>query len=184
MNPSVAMIIGLILALIGTIVLWILVIPKRKDGTLSPFLQKLHDYFQFKQLYIEVVMKFFFSLLTVACVTVGFFMLFASVESYGGSQSFALYGLLMMLLGPIALRFIYEMAMMFILLVQNVSDIKQKLGAGDKVEAPAVRPTVEPVNRPISPVNTFNAPRGKVCKNCGNVCGAGADFCPECGTRL
>lgn len=79
-------------------------------------------------------------------------MLFASVESRGGSQSFALCGLLMMLPGPIALRFVYEMAMMFILPVQNVSDIRQKPGAGNKAGAAAAdRPMVGPAIRPFTP---------------------------------
>ncbi|MCR5552785.1 MAG: zinc ribbon domain-containing protein [Oscillospiraceae bacterium] len=177
MEPNIALIIGGVLALIGTIVLWVVAIRKKKDGTLSPFLQKLHNYFQFKQLYIESVMKFFFTLLTLACITVGFFLLFSSVDSYYGSHSFALYGLILMIGGPIALRFVYEMTIMFILLVQNVSDIKRKLGAGISAGVTTEQPAAPAYSRPIPP-------SGKVCGNCGNVCSSSADFCPECGTRL
>ena len=49
-------IIGILLAIAATIVLYIKVMPKRYDGKLkNKFLQFLHDFFNFKTFYIEAL---------------------------------------------------------------------------------------------------------------------------------
>ncbi len=77
-------IIGILLAIAATIVLYIKVMPKRYDGKLgNKFLQFLHDFFNFKTFYIEALTKFVFVLLTCACIFVGFLLLFGKIEYYG-----------------------------------------------------------------------------------------------------
>lgn len=126
-------IIGLILAIAATVFLYIKVMPANKDGKFeNKYLQFLHDYFHFKTLYIEAVTKFIFVLLTCICVFVGFMLLFGKIEYYSyfygsSSSSTFLYGLGLMILGPIVLRITYELVMMTILLVQNVISINRKL---------------------------------------------------------
>mgnify|MGYP007047218942 CR=1 FL=1 len=82
--------------------------------------------------YIEALTKFVFVLLTCACIFVGFLLLFGKIEYYGYfgatfGQSTFLYGLGLMILGPLVLRVTYEFVMMAILLVQNVIAINRKL---------------------------------------------------------
>ena len=126
-------IIGILLAIAATIVLYIKVMPKKYDGKLgNKFLQFLHDFFNFKTFYIEALTKFVFVLLTCACIFVGFLLLFGKIEYYGYfgatfEQSTFLYGLGLMILGPLVLRVTYEFVMMAILLVQNVIAINRKL---------------------------------------------------------
>lgn len=135
-------IIGILLAIAATIVLYIKVMPKRYDGKLgNKFLQFLHDFFNFKTFYIEALTKFVFVLLTCACIFVGFLLLFGKIEYYGYfgatfEQSTFLYGLGLMILGPLVLRVTYEFVMMAILLVQNVIAINRKL----KVQVSPVSP--------------------------------------------
>ena len=77
-------IIGILLAIAATIVLYIKVMPKKYDGKLkNKFLQFLHDFFNFKTFYIEALTKFVFVLLTCACIFVGFLLLFGKIEYYG-----------------------------------------------------------------------------------------------------
>lgn len=103
-------IIGILLAIAATIVLYIKVMPKKYDGKLeNKFLQFLHDFFHFKTFYIEALTKFVFVLLTCACIFVGFLLLFGKIEYYGYfgatfEQSTFLYGLGLMILGPLVLR--------------------------------------------------------------------------------
>ena len=151
---NVAPILGIIFALAGTIVAYVLVMPKSKDGNLgNKFLQFLHDFFHFKQLYVEYVLKFIYMLGTLFCIVTGFFWLF----SYA-----ALTGLMLMILGPVVLRLTYEFTMMFILLVQNTMDINKKL-KGNKAAAPA-----EPVYRFCTGCGTrYDANATSVCPNCG-----------------
>ena len=126
-------IIGILLAIAATIVLYIKVMPKKYDGKLeNKFLQFLHDFFHFKTFYIEALTKFVFVLLTCAFIFVGFLLLFGKIEYYGYfgatfEQSTFLYGLGLMILGPLVLRVTYEFVMMAILLVQNVIAINRKL---------------------------------------------------------
>ena len=126
-------IIGILLAVAATIFLYIKVMPKKYDGKLeNKFLQFLHDFFHLKTFYIEALTKFVFVLLTCACIFVGFLLLFGKIEYYGYfgatfEQSTFLYGLGLMILGPLVLRVTYEFVMMAILLVQNVIAINRKL---------------------------------------------------------
>ncbi len=128
-------IIGIVLAVAATIFFCVRVLPKKYDGRLdSKFLQFLHDFFNFKTFYIEALTKFIFILLTCLCIFVGFLLMFGKFEYYGYfgmtfTQSTFLYGLGIMLLGPLVLRVTYEFVMMAILLVQNVIDINRKMKA-------------------------------------------------------
>ena len=181
MNPEVALIIGAVSALICSIVLFVLVMPKSRDGQLPRFWQVVHNYFHFKQLFVEAALKFLFAFFTFFCIVCGFFLLFCSTEVrygfYYTDRSLALYGLGLMLLGPLVLRLVYEVTMMFVLLVQNVIDINKKLKGN--VSAGSAAPVVSAA--PVAP----SAPVKPVCPVCGipydpNV----SDFCHNCGTKL
>ena len=81
-------IIGILLAIAATIVLYIKVMPKRYDGKLgNKFLQFLHDFFNFKTFYIEALTKFVFVLLTCACIFVGFLLLFGKKVQFQISKT-------------------------------------------------------------------------------------------------
>lgn len=143
---STLMIIGIILGIAATVFLYVKVLPKKCDGNLNnKFLQFLHDFFHFKHLYIEEILKFLFTLATCLCIAVGFMLLFGRVEYYYygfgsyGQSTFG-YGLLIMVGGPILLRITYELTMMLVLLVKNVMDINGKLKAGCCKAEPDVEP--------------------------------------------
>lgn len=139
MPPVAAIILGSIATIVLTVLLYIKVLPRKMDGALeNPFLQFLHDFFHFKKLYLEEVLRFIFTLATVACIAIGAFLLI-TVNSYDGyyysySTWYGGYGLLLMIGGPIFLRLVYEGFMMAILLVKNTIEINSKL---KKPEAPA-----------------------------------------------
>lgn len=130
-RTDVAVILGVIHAIAATVLLYIMVLPKRKDGKLNAFLQQVHNFFNVKKLYLEEVLKFLYVLSSVLMVCVGFFMLLGYEYGYNyygpAKQSTFLPGLLVMVLGPIALRLVYEGIMMFILLVKNTMEINNKI---------------------------------------------------------
>ena len=127
-----ALILGSIAAIAATIFLYIMVLPKRLDGNFSnPILQWLHDYFHFKKLYIESVLRFIFVLASAAIVCYGFFAMLGYVGYGRYKESTFLPGLLLMVFGPVVLRLFYEGTMMFILLVKNVIEINKKLSNKD-----------------------------------------------------
>lgn len=136
---EVSFVLGIMAAIVLTILAYVFVMPKKNDGNFShPALQKFHDIFHFKKLYLESILKFIYVLATIFCVCVGFFMIFGYREVWGyydvEKSSTALIGLLTMVGGPILLRLTYESLMMFILLVKNTMEINNKLSAPKKEE--------------------------------------------------
>lgn len=129
-DPTMVVVISVLVALVLTILLWILVIPEKRRPKLGKFFAFLADLFNFKSLLIEKILKFTYVLLTLFAIVFGFCMLF--IVSYG--ESMALYGVLIMILGPIALRLVYELSMMGVLLVNNVIEINKKMSVEQKVE--------------------------------------------------
>ncbi len=153
---TVTFIIGFAVALTiaATILLYIFVIPEKKRNSLPKIGVVLHDIFTFKTLYIEKVLRFIYTVATVFCIIAGFLLLFGFVSydygyGYSYTQWFGGYGILLMVVGPIALRLTYESLMMFILLVKNTIQINNKLGvkedkvAAEKTAAPAQNPEIE-----------------------------------------
>lgn len=112
-------ILGILAAIILTILLYVAVLPESKNGKLGKFGQFLHDFFTFKKLYIEAVLRFLYVLSTMLCIAIGFFSMF-------GASFFS--GLGLMILGPIVVRIAYELIMLVIILVSNVIAINRKLG--------------------------------------------------------
>ena len=124
---------AVILTLVITIVLAIAVVPDKKRSKLKGFGRFLNDIFNFRGLLIESITRFFYLLTTVAFVVFGFFMLFLVVEQesfFDDSVRTVWYGwigIILMVVGPIVTRLIFEAAMLFILLVKNVIKINNKL---------------------------------------------------------
>ncbi|MBR6594423.1 MAG: hypothetical protein IKK83_04500 [Clostridia bacterium] len=198
MSYGIVAILGFISALVCTILVCIFVLPEKKRPSLNGFFKGLHDIFNFKQLLIEKILKFCYVFATLSSILTGFFMLF-SVETYYDYSYYGITehtswvgyrGLLVMLLGPIVIRLIFEASMMFILLVKNVIQINGKLKSRNDSEenkdvfepAVPVFTAKAPIQQPI--VNDQPAQQSaRVCVNCGNTLGDTDIFCKSCGTR-
>lgn len=134
MPTNVATILGIILALLSTVAAYIFIIPESRRKNLNKFLKILHDILTFKQLLIETILRFLYIFATLACISIGFFMLF-SVE-YG--QSMFGIGLLMIIGAPILLRLIFELFMLTFIQVKNLIEINKKTPA-PRAAAPRAR---------------------------------------------
>lgn len=162
-----------ILSLIATIVCCIFILPRKNDGHFpTRFGQFLHDLFHFKRLWLEYILKVLYIFETLFVILCGFSFLFMR-----GGYAF-LIGLGVMILGPIAVRILYELMMMLILLVQNVIDINRKLGPGGLARSPRDKaPSFDPSSAPApTPAVTF-------CSNCGAQIPPESEFCPICGKK-
>lgn len=149
-----AIFIAAVAAIVLTVYLCIKVLPAKHDGTFDKKpLQLAHDYFNFKKLYLESVLKILFTFLTVASViggvvygTIGnifqFIGSFGRAVTYGYEMSWVwgslitnfFIGVGIAVLGPIVLRLVYEGLLMFILLVKNVIEINNKMKTSQKKE--------------------------------------------------
>lgn len=154
---------GALLGIAATVLLYIFILPEKKRERLPKILKVLHDIFNFKGLMLETILRFLYTLSTVLCILVGFMMLFGFqyYDSYYYSYShwYGLEGLIIMILGPIALRIAFELVMMFILLVKNVMAINNKLKGDEKApaaeQAPAANYTAPTQQAPTA--NSFNS---------------------------
>ncbi len=133
-------VLGCLTALAATVLAFIFVLPEKKREKLPKVLKIVHDILNMKQLFLETFLRALYVLSTAACVFVGVMMLFGfdiyNGTYYSRSQWYGGYGLLLAIVGPIAVRIAFEGLMMFILLVKNTIEINKKLKAQD--EAPVV----------------------------------------------
>ncbi len=158
----------IILSLVAAIAVAIFIAPEKKKGQQQGFVAWLNDLFNFRTLFVEKIFKFLYILSTCFCLIGGLFTLFSAIGTKYGGDYLALSGLLVMVLGPVAVRIVYEIVMMFILLVKNTIQINNKLP--DNGAAPAAPAYVAPA-----------APNYVFCTNCGTKYDANVGRCPNCG---
>ena len=124
------LIISVLLAIVATVLALIFIVPEKRREKLNAFGRFLHDTLNFKYLIIEKILQTLYIFATAYIILSGFFMLFQKTPDYGfgyGGTWLGGYGILMMILGPIIIRLIYELLMMSIILVKNVISINSKL---------------------------------------------------------
>ena len=178
-------IIALVLALAATVLAFIFIVPEKKNTKTNAFLKILHDTLNFKYLIIEKILQALYIFATAYIITLGFCMLFyveigtnyyiysTPTKWYGG------YGLLVMIVGPILVRLMYEVLMMFVLLIKNVIQINNKLKNENGKDSADIfaTPKIPVPKRPAKPATTF-------CRNCGAKVTENEMFCSNCGARL
>ena len=120
-------VIALILSIITVILAFIFIVPEKKKAKLNKLGKFLHDTFNFKYLIVEKILQALYILLTAYVIILGFFMLFSVQNTYWGTKWYGGYGILLMILGPISIRLVYELLMLVIILVKNVISINNKL---------------------------------------------------------
>lgn len=177
---AVISILALVMSIVAVILAFIFIVPDHKREGFNKFWKFVHDTFNFKYLIVEKILQALYIFATVYVILFGFCMLFYVQPGYSGyyysrpAQWLGGYGLLIMILGPIAVRLAYELIMMSILLVKNVIQINTKLqGTGEEKSDAAPVEFVEP-----TPAVTAD-----VCPNCGAAV-ADAIFCANCGTKV
>ena len=94
-----------------------------KAEKLGRFGKFLHDAVNFKFLIVEKILQALYIFVTAYVILCGFFMLFMAPETWTGRHWLGGYGILLMVLGPIAVRLCYELLMMAVLLLKNVISI-------------------------------------------------------------
>lgn len=163
-------IIATILAIIATVAAFILVVPESKREKLGRFGKFLHDAVNFKFLIVEKILQALYIFVTAYLILCGFFMLFMAPETWTGRHWLGGYGILLMVLGPIAVRLCYELLMMAVLLLKNVISINRKLKNQNERSADADLFAVPELHRtqpsqptaPVTPVVLRLLPSGRL----------------------
>lgn len=210
-------IISAVMALAATVLAFLFIVPENKRKNLNKIGKLAHDICNFKFLIIEKILQALYIFCTALVIILGFILLFYFEEQYsyfGESrvQWYGGWGLLIMILGPIAIRLVYEGMMMAILLVKNVIQINNKIEApadengeekedifgvnlpfsapaeepapvAEPVAAPSVAPAAVPYAEPAAPVAPVAPAAPAFCSKCGAKAGEGI-FCSVCGNKL
>lgn len=134
------------------------------------------------------MLKFLYLLSTLFCIFVGFFLLFGKVEylspsffsSYPSySASTFLHGLILLIVGPVVLRILYEGAMLLIIAVRNLVEINRKLGAKPGSASDPIPNEEDTKDAESSSVS--NESSTLYCSQCGTPYDKSAGVCPNCG---
>jgi hypothetical protein len=127
MPVNAAYILGILSAIAATVLAFVFILPDKKKAALPDALKKIADILDFRTLFLEKIIKALYLFLTFACICVGLFMLISVNYGFYTDMWMGGIGLLIMIVGPIVIRILFESAMLFILLVQNVIEINNKL---------------------------------------------------------
>lgn len=167
MPATVAYVLGILGAIGVTIVAVILLMPQKRVSKMNKFFYELHKIVNFKSLLLEKILKILYVFSTCVCILVGFFLLLSWEESYWGD---AVYnggvGILLMIVGPVAVRLFYEVLMMFVLLVNNTIEIRKHLTDSKDSEDSV------PVKEKVAPEYVF-------CVHCGTRYDKNSGNCPN-----
>ncbi|MBO5783374.1 MAG: hypothetical protein J6R33_00220 [Clostridia bacterium] len=135
MPVNAAYILGILSAIAATVLAFIFILPDKKKAALPDALKKIADILDFRTLFLEKIIKALYLFLTFSCICVGLFMLISVNYGFYTDMWMGGIGLLIMIVGPIVIRILFESTMLFILLVQNVMEINKKLSEQDKKDA-------------------------------------------------
>lgn len=185
MSPAI-IVLAAMGALAAAILAFIFIIPAHKRPGLNKFMQFVHDVCNFKFLIIEKIVQFLYVLSTAFSITLGFFMLFWFETYRRSTEWYGYYGLLLMVVGPIAVRIAYEILMLGLLAIKNIIQINNKLknqNEDDAATDPFATPSIDFIqpSAPAAPVAPV-APAVMICPTCGAPKNVG-EFCSNCGTR-
>lgn len=128
-------VVSFILAIIGGILVYFLFI-KGKDLKLSNGLQKLRDLLDFKIMLIEPILKILYLVITLFIMLSSFSLITVNFLGF----------LLMFILGPIIVRIIYEVSIMFLMIWKNTKIIADNT-TKEKPERKEKKETKEDTNK-------------------------------------
>ena len=168
----ISLILAIIISIVGTILAFVLIVPDKKRNGLNKFFKFLHDLFNFKFLTIEKILQALYIISTIFVIVYGFFSLFLFVPKNFFSDEvvwMGWIGLLLMVLGPIAIRLVFECLMMFVILVKNTNQINNKLGTSYAEDKPKAAAPVEDNVWFCTQCGFKNAGDGVFCNNCGKA---------------
>lgn len=134
------LIVSVVLAIVGGIVAYVMFVSKKNKNEYTGFIKWLHDFLNFKNFFIEMVLKVLYIMSAIFITLSSFSFISTSVAAF----------FMYLILGNIIVRILFETTLMFLTLVKNTSEINDKLGISKKV---VEKPTVKPEKKNEKKVN-------------------------------
>ena len=189
------LIVSLIVALLVVILLYSYILPEKRRAVLNGFFTVVHDFFSVKTLWIEAILKFMYVFGVIFLIIFGISLFFVD-----GLENKGWYGLFCIIIGPIIERLAYEFTMLFIWLVKNVMDIRNKLydapsqfPEGPKTSAAEVFGSItqklQAATESKNPAGDSVAVKTEnenvvFCSKCGYKNPGDSAFCAHCGNKM
>ncbi len=181
---TTSIIISAILTLLLVIVLYIFILPQSKRASLNTFFQMVHDFLNIRRLMVESIFRFIYVCCVVFCIIFGFIYLFEDFKV----------GIMLILLGPIASRIVFESLLLVFILTRNVMDINNHLKGIDstpeKTSSVSFGDLASKFGQTIQNITTSQTapqapvPGQKVCSKCGKPISGESAFCIYCGQKV
>lgn len=116
-NSSIWIIISLVLAIVGGILIYFLFLNKKNEAKFTGFLGWLHDFLSFKKMFLEALLKISYLVLAIYVTLASFALIGTSFLSF----------LLMLVVGNLVIRVVYEFSLILLIICRNTSEINKKL---------------------------------------------------------
>lgn len=126
MHVNWFLILAFLVALILTVFVLVVITPTNKDGKLNKFFQAIHNFFNFKKMYITLLIKAVTIFVTTLSIIVGVRLLFG-IRYYNYNLNTFWIGLLLIVVVPIVIRLSYELLWLAISSMQAVIQIRDKM---------------------------------------------------------
>lgn len=120
-GAGIWLIIAAILAVIGGILVYFLFV-RSKTEPKGKFGKWLKDFLSFKVMWIEPILKVIYYIATIFVILYSF--TYFGLFNIMGGMAFLMF-ILTLVLGPVIVRIVYEMTMMFIMIWHNTRDIAE-----------------------------------------------------------
>ena len=115
-------IVSVVLAIVGGLAVYAIFVAKKNDGIYDGFLGWLHNFLNFKTFFIETILKAMYIISAIFITLSSFSFIRVSIASF-----FAV-----LVFGNLFARIGYEMVLMLITLVNNTTEINNKLSGSKK----------------------------------------------------
>ena len=178
-------IVCLVLAIALAVVICVLVLPKGRRPHLRGFLAWLHEYFNFNILMVSTLLKILYIFIACLVLFSGIYVLFA-INALGG--------LLIIIIGSVLVRLLYEFLMLLVIAANSLIQIRRAVSGETsnpepvQWQPPAPAPAPPGPNpysyaqQPAPPPPGAVEPRIVYCTQCGARYDANTGPCPSCGT--
>lgn len=114
-------IVAAVVAVVLGIVLYFTFLRKKNDGKFKGFLGWMYDFLNFKKLTFEAILKITYLILALFITLSSFSVITSSFSAF----------LLILILGNVGLRIMYEFSLIMFLICRNTTEINSKLNKKD-----------------------------------------------------
>ena len=162
-----------VLAIAAAILAIIFILPDEKKAKMPKFIQIAADILNAKKSFLKAMLRILYIVLTLFCVIAGVLLLLIGTimtASIGMAGQTALYGIIVLIGGPIAVRIIYEVLMLLVNISEDVKALKNgQTGTCGCKEEEHKEP--QETKKPVKYV---------FCRQCGTKYDENSEVCPNC----